>query len=125
MFGLPRIARMNKFFHFSFYFFIFLSLVACGEKKQTESAASDTPVEIVEELADINQENIKASKKTLLQQMANNLYLEAEKELAAAPRIEMDQAGIYDDIEPVKVEIEVEVPPSLDLDIQAQDEGKP
>ena len=92
-----------------------MSLVACGEKEQTETKAPDNSVVIVEALPDINLENIKANKKALLQQMANELYLEAEKEIKASPAVKMDERGIYDDIEPVK--IEVEVPPSLKLEL--------
>lgn len=47
--------------------------------------------------------------------MANDLYLEAEKEIKASPTVKMDERGIYDDIEPVK--IDVEVPPSLKLEV--------
>ena len=114
-----RIAKirlgMKNLFQVSFYVFIFLSLVACGEKEQTETKTPDNSVVIVEELPDINLENIKANKKALLQQMANDLYLEAEKEIKASPTVKMDERGIYDDIEPVK--IDVEVPPSLKLEV--------
>ncbi len=114
-----RIAKnrlgMKNLFQFSFYVFFFLSLVACGEKEQTETKTPVNSVVTVEELPDINIENIKANKKALLQQMANELYLEAEKEIKAAPAVKMDERGIYDDIEPVK--IEVEVPPSFNLEL--------
>ena len=107
---------MNKFFHFSFYFFIFLSLVACGEKKQTETKMSEPSVVIIEELPDINLENIKANKKALLQQMANELYLEAEKEIKASPAVKMDERGIYDDIKKVDVEF-VDLDSNLSPDV--------
>lgn len=62
-----RIAKirlgMKNLFQVSFYVFIFLSLVACGEKEQTETKTPDNSVVIVEELPDINLENIKANKK--------------------------------------------------------------
>ncbi len=86
-------------------------MVACGSKTQNQNESSDSlevPVEVVKEITD---ENLKQSKQDLLQKMANDLYLEAEKEIAEAPAVEMDETGIYDDIK--SVDIIVDLPPAL------------
>lgn len=98
-------------------------MVACGSKTQNQNESSDSlavPVEVVKEITD---ENLKQSKQELVQKMANDLYLEAEKEIEAAPAVEMDQRGIYDDIEAVDVIVEVAPAlPTLDLGIVLEEE---
>ena len=95
------------------------SLFACNSKSEQVAINQDKSVE-TEEQQEITQENLKQSKQDLLQKMANDLYLEAEKEIEAAPAVQMDQKNIYKDIKPV--DVEVETAPSFDLGIEPQAE---
>ena len=114
---------MKKLFCFVFYLIIILSLVACGSKTPSKNETVDSLEVPAEDLIDITEANLKQSKQELLQKMANDLYLEAEKEIEAAPAVKMDQENIYDDIKPVEVVIETDIAPSFDLGIEVQDEA--
>ena len=102
--------------------FIALNLVACGSKESHENNTSTQYTKTIQEPKEITPENLKNSKAALLQQMANELYLETEKEIQAAPKVEMDIRGIYDNIEPVEVEIDSSIHPNFELEIDLQEE---
>lgn len=113
---------MQRSFFYSLLFLLTLCLIACGNKDSNRKDSEGLKKVIVEQEIEITQENLKNNKELLLQQIANELYLEAEKEIEAAPDVEMDTRGIYDDIKPVEVVIEPALSPSLDFVIEPEPE---
>ena len=120
-----RIAKsspMKELIQYCFWLFFAMSVVACGSKENNQDVAPAQSTETIEEPVEITAKNLKNSKAALLQQMANELYLETEKEIQAAPKVEMDIRGIYDNIEPVEIEIESNIQPNFELEINLQEE---
>jgi len=95
---------------------------ACGSKSTVNDSTVHDDLQEVE-VIEINKDNLKQSKKDLLEQIANDLYREGEVEIGNLPKVKMDETGIYDDIKPVDIEVDqLNIPSSLDLEIVIREE---
>lgn len=89
---------------------LLLILIAVGyllvQKKNAPVVETQTVVSLA--VPEITRENVKAARKALIEQLANDLYAETDKELKNGEPVKYDDESIYDDI--VRVEVEVIVP---------------